>query len=117
MNQKTSKTPKPTSANQSKSARTPESRASSTSSVTYDTSARILRFGNIQEDTQLILARTTLSAGADVSDDARAAMNAFRSELSAEAVQKFRDYAPDLPSVDVDTIRSFCRQAHVGRGT
>jgi hypothetical protein len=107
VNQKTSKTPKLTSASQSKSARTPESRACSTSSVTYDTSARILRFGNIREDTQLILARTTLSAGTDVTDDARAAMNDFRSELSAEAVQKFRDYAPDLPSVDVDTIRSF----------
>jgi len=80
-------------------------------SVTYDTSERILRFAEVDDDKLLVLARTTLSAELEVSDDARAAMDSFRNQLTPESIRRFREYTPNLPSDNVEVIRSFVNDA------
>ena len=80
---------------------------STTTSVTFDRSARVLRFGDVHEDADVVLARTTLRPGVEVDESAAASMNALRARVDARALAKIRDYDPGLPAGNVDAIRSF----------
>jgi hypothetical protein len=76
-------------------------------SVKYDISHRILRFGEVFEDPTIVTARTTLQLGTAVAESARQAMEEIRSRINDDIVRKLTEYAPSLPSEDVEVIRPF----------
>ena len=80
------------------------------SDVTYDSEARVLRFGRTSDDPSLAAARMTLRGG--VSDDTdQAAMAAARAALSALSAKKMAEYVPDLPAEQLESIRPFVEDA------
>ncbi|QYF74870.1 hypothetical protein [Cryobacterium sp. PAMC25264] len=78
--------------------------------VSYDSAARVLRFGSAVDDPGLAAARMTLRGG-EANAEARVAMAAARAALTALSAQKMADYVPDLPAEQLDAIRPFVEDA------
>lgn len=79
--------------------------------MSYDRTAKLLRFENPIEDVKVALARVTLSAGGGVDKAAVAAMDLVRSGLEEDVSKKFRQYVPALPAAHVAMIRKFVDDA------
>ena len=82
------------------------------SGVTYDSAARLLRFGATADDVGVgvAAARLTLRTG-PANEQSRAAMAAARRAMPAATAQKMADYHPELPTEQVTVIRSFVEDA------
>jgi len=94
------------------STRSTPSRAKAAPSVTYDTTARVLRFAEPREDPAVVAAREVLSREPTVSDEASAAMASARARLGAEALTKLNEYVPDdVAEEHAAFIRTFVANA------
>ncbi|RNE59359.1 site-specific integrase [Cryobacterium tepidiphilum] len=78
--------------------------------MSYDSSARLLRFKEGTDDEGVAAARMTLRSE-PAGDEARAAMIAARSSMPASSAKKMTEYVPDLPAEQVNVIRPFVEDA------
>jgi hypothetical protein len=80
-------------------------------SVTYDKSAKVLRFAEVFEDSRLVLARTTLQSTSAPSADAVAAMDEMRAATDEGALARLASYVSPLPEANAALIRQFVADA------